>query len=222
MEECTKKIPANDNYAPMSSGGCDIIREVKAGSKIVAIASSTGGPHALQSVIPRLPRNLNAPILLVQHMPKGFTQSLAERLDELSGLRVKEAADGEELRKGTVYIAKGGVHMKVHRSSAGRYYIRYSDEPIRDGVKPNASYMFESLMDCGFENVVCVVLTGMGSDGTEGIAALRENDNTYVIAQDEETCTVYGMPGSVVKSGLADAVLPLEQIAQEIIHRVGV
>lgn len=222
MEECTKKIPANDNYAPMSSGGCDIIREVKAGSKIVAIASSTGGPHALQSVIPRLPRNLNAPILLVQHMPKGFTQSLAERLDELSSLRVKEASDGEELRKGTVYIAKGGVHMKVHRSSAGRYYIRYSDEPIRDGVKPNASYMFESLMDCGFENVVCVVLTGMGADGTEGIAALRENDNTYVIAQDEETCTVYGMPGSVVKSGLADAVLPLEQIAQEIIHRVGV
>lgn len=222
MEKNTKKLYENSNYAPMSRGCCDIIKEVKAGSKIVAIASSTGGPHALHSVIPMLPENLNAAVLLVQHMPKGFTQSLAERLDELSKVHVKEALDGEELRKGTVYIAMGGAHMKVHQSSAGRYYIRYSDEPMRDGVKPNASYMYESLTESGFESVVCVVLTGMGADGTEGIAALQKTDNTYVIAQNEETCTVYGMPGSVVKAGLADAVLPLEQIAQEIVHKVGV
>ena len=222
MEKNTKKIVRNGDYAPMSRGVCDIIKEVKAGSKIVAIASSTGGPHALHSVIPQLPENLDAAVLLVQHMPKGFTQSLAERLDELSKIHVKEAQDGDELRKGNVYIARGGEHMKVYRSSAGKYSIRYSDEPVRDGVKPNANYMYESLMDIGFDSVVCVVLTGMGADGTEGITALRKNDKTYVIAQSEESCTVYGMPGSIVKSGLADTVLPLEQIAQEIVRKVGV
>lgn len=222
MEKYTKIIPRNGDYAPMSREVCDIIREVKAGSKIVAIASSTGGPHALHSVIPELPENLDAAVLLVQHMPKGFTQSLAERLDELSRIHVKEAADGEELKKGTVYIARGGVHMKIHHNAGGRYYIRYSDEPVRDGVKPNANYMYESLAESGFSSVVCVVLTGMGADGTEGITALQKTDNTYVIAQSEESCTVYGMPGSVVKAGLTDTVLPLEQIAHEIVRKVGV
>ena len=167
MENYTKKIPNNGNYTPMSRGACDIIKTVKAGSNIVAIASSTGGPHALHSVIPELPSNLDAAVLLVQHMPKGFTKSLAERMDELSGLKVKEAEDGEELQKGTVYIAKGGVHMKVQHSGFGRYSIRYTDEPMRDGVKPNANYMYESLAGAEFGRVVCVVLTGMGADGTE-------------------------------------------------------
>ncbi len=221
MEKYTKKIPKNGNYAPMSSGVCDILNEVKAGSRIVAIASSTGGPHALHSVIPKLPANLDAAVLLVQHMPKGFTQSLAERLDELSKVHVKEAVDGEEIRKGTVYIAKGGVHMRLYQSVTGKYHIRYSNEPPRDGVKPNANYMYESLSGCGFERVICTVLTGMGADGTEGIAALKRTDKTYVITQDEESCTVYGMPGSVVKAGLSDVVLPLEQIAQEIVRQVG-
>lgn len=222
MEENTKKTLQNGNYAPMSRGACDIIKEVKAGASIVAIASSTGGPHALHSVIPMLPENLDAPVLLVQHMPKGFTHALAVRLNELSQVHVKEAADGEELKKGAVYVARAGMHMKVYRSSAGRYCIRYSDEPARDGVKPNANYMYESLTGSDFGNVVCVVLTGMGVDGTEGISALRRENNTYVIAQNKETCTVYGMPGSVVKNGLADTVLPLEQIAQEIVRKVGV
>ena len=222
MDKNTKKIPKNSNYAPMSSDACDILKEVKSGSKIVAIASSTGGPRALQQVISRLPGNLDGAVLLVQHMPRGFTGSLAERLNELCEIYVKEAEDGEELRKGTVYIAKGGMHMKVQHSTTGRYYIRYSDEPVRDGVKPNANYMYESLMGCGFESVICAVLTGMGADGTEGISALQKKDSTYVIAQSEETCTVYGMPGSIVKAGLADTVLPLEQIAQEIVRKVGV
>lgn len=222
MEKYTKKIPNNDNYAPMSRGACDIIKPMKAGSTIVAIASSTGGPHALHSVIPELPANLDAAVLLVQHMPKGFTKSLAERMDDLSGLNVKEAEDGEELQKGTVYIAKGGAHMKVQHSSIGRYIIRYTDEPMRDGVKPNANYMYESLAEAEFGRIVCAVLTGMGADGTEGIATLKKTDNTYVIAQNEETCTVYGMPGSVVKAGLSDIVLPLDSIAKEIVRQVGV
>ena len=222
MEKYTKKIPKNDNYAPMSRGACDIIKPVKAGTKIVAIASSTGDPHALHSVIPQLPSNLDAAVLLVQHMPKGFTKALAERMNELSGLNVKEAEEGEELQKGTVYIAKAGVHMKAQRNSFGRYIIRYTDEPLRDGVKPNANYMYESLSGAEFGKVVCVVLTGMGADGTEGIATLKKTDNTYVIAQSEETCTVYGMPGSVVQGGHADTILPLQDIAREIVRQVGV
>ena len=222
MNKYTKKISQNGNYAPMSRKVCDIIKEVKAGSKIVAIASSTGGPHALHSVIPKLPRNLDAPILLVQHMPKSFTQSLAGRLDELSALKVKEAVDGEELRKGTVYVAQGGMHMKVYHSTTGKYLIRYSDEPVRDGVKPNANYMYESLAESGFSSIICVVLTGMGADGTEGITALKKTECTYVIAQDEESCTVYGMPKSIVQAGLSDKVLPLDQISNEIVRQVGV
>lgn len=192
------------------------------GKKVVAIASSTGGPRALQSVIPKLPAELNAPVLIVQHMPKGFTASLAERLDTLSALKVKEAAEGDVLEDGVVYLAMGGMHMNVKCSPAGTYTIHYSDEPAREGVKPCANYMYESLLDSRFDEVVCVVMTGMGSDGTVGIKNLETKKKLYVIAQDQETSTVYGMPKSVVKEGLSDKTVPLEKIAQEIILNVGV
>lgn len=192
------------------------------GRKIVAIASSTGGPKSLQSVIPRLPAALKAPVLVVQHMPKGFTASMAERLDSLSEVRVKEAAEGEELQDGTVYVSMGGSHMNVKCSSAGKMVIHYTDEPSREGVKPCANYMYESLMDCEYDEAVCVVMTGMGADGTEGIRNLKTKKKVHVIAQDQETSIVYGMPRSVAKAGLADQIVPLEQIAQEIILNVGV
>ena len=191
------------------------------GSKIVAIASSTGGPRALQSVIPYLPKNLDAPVLLVQHMPKGFTASLAERLNELSNVPVKEAIEGEELKKGTVYVAMGGQHLTVSCSGAGRHVIHYTDEPPREGVKPSANYMYESLADSKFDHIICAVMTGMGADGTAGIRSLRKAKDTYVIAQNKETCTVYGMPKSVVSAGLADTEIPLEQIAQKITQCTG-
>lgn len=193
-----------------------------AGRKIVAIASSTGGPKALQAVIPKLPKELNAPVLLVQHMPKGFTASLAERLNSLSQVEVREAAEGEELKKGVVYLAMGGKHMNVKTSPAGKYTIHYSDEANREGVKPCANYMYESLMNSRFDEVVCVVMTGMGADGTVGIRNLETRKKVHVIAQDQNTCTVYGMPKSVVNGGLSDQVVPLDQIAQEIILNVGV
>ncbi len=193
-----------------------------AGTKIVAIASSTGGPKALQAVIPRLPAELDAPVLLVQHMPKGFTSSLAERLNEISNIRVKEAAEGEELQPGTVYIAMGGKHMNVATSTAGRYTIHYSDEPNREGVKPCANYMYESLASSKFDRIVCVVLTGMGADGTAGIKNLKPHRNIHVISQNQATCTVYGMPRSIEQAGLANQVVPLDEIAQEIILNVGV
>ena len=192
-----------------------------AGNKIVALASSTGGPKALHAVIPMLPKNLKAPMVIVQHMPAGFTASLAERLDSLSEIHVKEAAEGDVLEAGTVYISMGGKHLNI-RSSMGRYSIHYTDEPTREGVKPCANYMYESLMDSRFDQVVCVVLTGMGADGMEGIKHLKEKKKIHVIAQEASTCAVYGMPKSVVNAKLADQVVPLDHIAQEIIMNVGV
>ena len=203
----------------------DILKKhpVKAtGNKIVAIASSTGGPKALQSVLPRLPKELDAPVLLVQHMPKGFTASLAERLNALSKVTVKEACEGDELEKGVVYIAMGGMHMNVVTSTMGKATIHYSDEPAREGVKPCSNYMYESLADSRFEQIVCVVMTGMGADGTMGIRNLKEKKKVHVIAQNQESCVVYGMPKSVVTAGLSDQVVPLEQVAQEIVLQVGV
>ena len=192
------------------------------GSKVVAIASSTGGPKSLQSVIPLLPANLDAPVLVVQHMPVGFTASLAERLDNLSQLHVKEAAEGEELKKGWVYIAMGGKHLNVVTSPAGRHTLHLSEEPYRVGVRPCANYMYESLQTSRFDSVVCAVMTGMGADGTEGIGKLKASKKSYVIAQDQDTSVVFGMPKSIIAAGLADQVVPLDQIAQEIILHVGV
>ncbi len=192
------------------------------GTKVVAIASSTGGPKALQAVIPQLPADLDAPVLIVQHMPKGFTASFAERMNSLSAVTVKEAAEGDELREGTVYIAMGGRHLNVVTSAAGRHVIHYTDEPAREGVKPCANYMYESLADSRFDQVICVVMTGMGADGTAGIRNLEATKKVHVITQDQATSIVYGMPKSVAAAGLADQIVPLEQIAQEIILNVGV
>lgn len=193
----------------------------KAGRKVVAIASSTGGPKALQKLIPLLPSDLSAPVLIVQHMPAGFTEALAERLDTLSELSVKEAQEGDVLLPGNAYLARGGKHMNVVKSGA-KHVIHYTDEPHREGVRPCANYMYESLADCGYDEVICAVLTGMGADGTAGIKNLKEKKKVTVFAQNEETCAVYGMPRSILLSGLTDNGLTLEQIAQEIIRNVGV
>lgn len=191
------------------------------GTQIVALASSTGGPKALQSVIPKLPANLKVPVVVVQHMPAGFTASLSERLNSLSEVTVKEAAEGDVLMPGSVYIAMGGKHLNI-LNVAGKYTIHYSDEPAREGVKPCANYMYESLMDSKLDRIVCVVMTGMGADGTEGIQHLKEKKKIHVIVQEASTCAVYGMPKSAVNAGLADQVVPLDQIAQEITTNVGV
>ena len=191
------------------------------GSKAVAIASSTGGPKALQSLIPFLPAELDAPVFIVQHMPAGFTEALSIRLDQLSGLSVKEAAEGDTAEKGHAYLARGGRHMEI-RKKAGKETLHYMDEPPREGVRPCANYMYESLQTSRFDSVVCAVMTGMGADGTEGIGKLKASKKSYVIAQDQDTSVVFGMPKSIITAGLADQVVPLDQIAQEIILHVGV
>ena len=190
-------------------------------SKLVALACSTGGPKSLQSVIPKLPANLDAPVVMVQHMPKGFTNSLAMRLNEMSQVTVKEAADGDVLQKGWVYIAPGGKQMRVLKVG-GTYKIAVTDEPARDALKPCANIMYESLVCSNFDEITCVVLTGLGADGTIGIGTLGETINVHVIAQDEATSVVYGMPKAIAEANIVDEVLPLEKIADAITKNVGV
>ncbi|MBP5198006.1 MAG: chemotaxis-specific protein-glutamate methyltransferase CheB [Lachnospiraceae bacterium] len=191
------------------------------GKKAIAIASSTGGPKALMALIPMIPKEIDAPIVIVQHMPKGFTQTLAERLDGMSKVSVKEAGEGDVLEKGHVYIARGGSHLNIVKNQRGQEVIKYSDEPMREGVKPCSNYMYESLADSEYDNILCVVLTGMGADGTVGIGNLKKSKKVRVLAQDEESCTVFGMPKSIIKSGYADQIVSLDNMAQEIVLNVG-
>lgn len=199
------------------------VKRVKPGTnKIVAIACSTGGPKSLQHVIPYLPENLDAGVVLVQHMPKGFTASLAMRLNSLSKAVVKEAEDGEVIEKGHVYIAPGGMHIIIAQSGKN-HVIRYSDQPPVDGLRPCANIMFKSLSDTDYDDITCVVLTGMGADGTKGIQSLVDTGRrVHVIAQDAESCIVYGMPRAIAEAGLANEIQPLNKISESIIKNVGV
>lgn len=190
--------------------------------KLVVIASSTGGPKALHKLIPMLDKNLDAPVVIVQHMPKGFTTSLAERLNEVCDIEVSEAENGGILEKGHVYLARGGRHIQLVRNIKNMLVFRESDEEPVNGLRPCANITFESLIPLAFDMVICVVLTGMGSDGFTGIKKLKENQTIYTIAQNEESCVVYGMPRAVVEGGMADAVLPLEEISKAIMKKAGV
>ena len=197
---------------------------IKSGSKkVVALACSTGGPKSLQQVIPMLPKNLDAGVVLVQHMPPGFTKSMADRLDDLSKIRVKEAEHGERLQKGCVYIAPGGKHLKVAKTADGNNSIVLDDAtPAIGGLKPCANLMYDSLTGSSYDEIVCVVLTGMGADGTNGILSLGRSKPIRVIAQNEETCVVYGMPKAIYEAGVVDEVVPLDEVAQTITKNVGV
>ena len=190
--------------------------------KLVALACSTGGPKALQYVVPFLPPNLDAAVLIVQHMPEGFTASLSKRLDELSKINVKEAADGDIIQRGIVYIAKGGSQMRLVEKNKNEHYITVKKEAARNGLKPCADIMYESLMESSFDEITCVVMTGMGADGTQGILQLEKTNKIYVIGQDADSCTVYGMPKAVADAGAVDEVVTLKGIADAITKHVGV
>ncbi len=190
--------------------------------KLVLIAVSTGGPRALQTVIPGLPKNINAPVLLVQHMSSGFTKSLADRLNSESTIDVIEASHGTVIEKGKVYLAKGGAQMRLKKNGSDYVIDENTEEPARSSLKPCADILFESIAGMDFDEIICCVLTGMGGDGTMGIHALTQRNNCYVIAQDERTSTVYGMPKVVFEAGLTDSVKPLEDVAKEITNITGV
>jgi two-component system chemotaxis response regulator CheB len=179
--------------------------------KALAIGISTGGPFALQKVIPQISDKINCPVFVVQHMPPKFTKSLADRLNGMSKLEVKEADDGELVKNNTVYIAPGGRHLKVNRYNQTGIRIEISDEPKDSLNKPSVDVMLSSVNKAYGKYTLGVIMTGMGRDGLEGITELK-NMGGHAIAQDEESCVVYGMPKAIVDAGLADMVLPIEKI----------
>lgn len=186
--------------------------------EIVCIASSTGGPNALTAVIPALPADFPVPIAIVQHMPPMFTDLFAKRLDEVSGLKVREAANGDELMSGKVYIAPGGKHLEILHEG-GKRVCRLSDAPPENSCRPAADVLFRSAVRVFGGEILGVVLTGMGQDGLRGCEHIVEAGGT-VIAQDQASSVVWGMPGAVAQAGIADQVLPLEQIAPAISARL--
>ncbi|VAX24487.1 Chemotaxis response regulator protein-glutamate methylesterase CheB [hydrothermal vent metagenome] len=178
---------------------------------VVVIGVSTGGPAALTKIIPNLPKNFPAPILMVQHMPPVFTKSLALSLDKKSGLTVKEAEEGEAIVKGKVLIAPGGKHLVASRSSEGAV-VKLGNGPAEHSCKPAVDVLFRSVAESyGNEGVMALVLTGMGSDGASGVEALKQK-GCYCITQSEQTCVIYGMPRAVDEAGLSDANIDLEKI----------
>ena len=183
----------------------------------VVIAASTGGPRALVDVVPRLPRGLNAAILVVQHMPPNFTMFLADRLAHLSPLPVREAVAGEPLLADQVYIAPGGLHLLCSRTRQG-IVVDLRKEPTVHGVRPAADRTFMSVASHFGPRSLGVVLTGMGRDGAEGLRMIREVGG-WTAAQDEATSVIYGMPRNAARH--ADRVLPLDRVADAIVERLG-
>lgn len=201
---------------PSSSGRIQVreLRLLNPERSVIAIGSSTGGVQALQAVIPKLPKSLPLPVLIVQHMPPMFTKSLAESLDSHSMIKVKEASVGDILAPGNAYIAPGGLHMTVRRGSGGAY-IHLDKNPEGELLRPSVDVMFRSVAEVYGADTVGVILTGMGNDGTAGLKVLKTK-GAKVIAQDEATCVVYGMPRMAVEAGVVDIVLPLHEIAYQI------
>ena len=190
--------------------------------KLIVIVSSTGGPNALSRIIPDLKEDLDAPVVVIQHMPKGFTNSLAKRLNLISKTEVSEAYHDHVLEKGHVYIARGGTHLKIMQNRNGELIFCEDDSEPVNGLKPYGNITLDSLVNLNISSIFFVILTGMGSDGFLGLKALKESHQVYTIAQSKETCVVYGMPKVIVENDLADNVLPLELISKEINNKVGV
>jgi len=182
---------------------------------VCVIGVSTGGPEALNKLIPAIPANFPIPILVVQHMPPHFTRSLAESLSKKSKLRVIEAPENELIRRGTVYIAPGGKHMVV-RNSGNSFVVGHSDSPPENSCKPSVDVLFRSVASYYSGGVLAIVLTGMGNDGCSGVRSLKRQ-KCYCITQMESSCVVYGMPRAVDEAELSDQSLPIESIATEMV-----
>jgi len=184
--------------------------------KIVLIGTSTGGPRALQEVITKIPSSIKAPILIVQHMPAGFTKSLADRLNNLSHIKVKEAEKGDILQDGVAYIAPGGSHLKLEKHGASYELVLDQQEPPRSGHRPSVDVLFESVSKISDFDKIAVIMTGMGSDGSKGLIELKQSGNVMAIAESEKTCIVYGMPKAAVETQLVNEVVEVDKIAETI------
>ncbi len=185
-------------------------------SSAIAIGISTGGPNALATVLPKIPGDINVPVFLVQHMPPLFSASMADSLDKKCALKVKEAENGETVTPNTVYIAEGGKQMKVASGANFTKIIRITDDPPENNCKPSVDYLFRSVAREYGSKTTCVIMTGMGVDGKLGVTVTRAS-GAYTIAQNAETCVVYGMPKAIIDAGLADVISPLDQISAEIV-----
>lgn len=179
---------------------------------IIAIGTSSGGPKALKAIIPAFPADLPAAILIVQHMPPGFTASLAKRLDQNSAIKVKEAMEDDQLQPGLALIAPGGYHLEVTDNN----HILLNQKPTKWGVRPCVDYMLISASQVFTHRMIGVILTGMGQDGAEGMKVIKAN-NGYGIIEDKSTAQVYGMPGATIRANAYDQIVPLDQIPEKII-----
>jgi two-component system, chemotaxis family, protein-glutamate methylesterase/glutaminase len=208
-------VPAREPGPEVARAGA---RPAAQRAEVVVIGTSTGGPPALQAIIPRLPAQLGAPLLIVQHMPAGFTRSLAERLDQRSRLRVREAEEGDVLESGVVLIAPAGRHMKVRRRGA-ETRVWLDEEPRSALHRPAIDVLMSSVAKLYGRHALGILLTGMGSDGVEGLRAIRAAGGR-TLAESEETAVIYGMPKAAVEAGVVDQTVSLTRIADEILAAV--
>ena len=185
--------------------------------RVLAIGVSTGGPQALASLIPKIPANFPIPIMIVQHMPAVFTRLLSERLQAVSPLRIVEAGEGMSIVPGRVFVAPGGYHLRVRRKDSMTFVTALDQGSLENSCRPSVDVLFRSLAEHFGGAVITVVLTGMGNDGLRGAQQLKAA-GAFGIVQDEASSVVWGMPGAIAKAGLADCVLPLDQIVPELMR----
>jgi two-component system, chemotaxis family, protein-glutamate methylesterase/glutaminase len=199
--------PAPLDYSVTSSSGI----------AVVALGISTGGPKALQEILPTFPRDFSTPILIVQHMPLGFTAPFAQRLNSLCALTVCEATHRDSIQAGVVYIAPAGLHMSVERQADGRAFICLNNQPEDCLHIPSVDILMNSVAEAFGSQALGVIMTGMGSDGAEGMRAIHRRGG-YTIGQDEASCTVYGMPRTCAEMDILRRVVPLSQIKTSILE----
>lgn len=188
-------------------------------TKIVVIGISTGGPQALRYLVPQIPANFPVPIAIVLHMPVGYTEMFAQKLDELSRLKVMEAKDGIPIEPGVVILGQAGRHLLFRRDSGERVFTKISAAPYDTPHRPSVDVLFQSASECYGSSVLGVVMTGMGDDGKKGASWIKAQGGT-VLTEAEESCVIYGMPRSLVEAGLSDASASLKDMLQTIIHRL--
>lgn len=200
------------NYIPSTS---DVPNKsyIRRPFSIIGIGISTGGPKALTDFIPKISDSINASIVIAQHMPPVFTKTLAERLDSISHIRVKEAEDGEALMPGWAYICPGGMHMLLEKHNTICLYPK--EKFPKYYFSPSADLLMSSISEIYEDKALCIIMTGMGSDGLEGMRAAK-NKGSYVISQSEDSCTIYGMPKAVISEGLQDEIVHLNNMADRI------
>jgi two-component system chemotaxis response regulator CheB len=204
---------------PPAAAAAPIAASFKNRYDLLVIGVSTGGPQGLKSVIPRLPANFPVPVAIVLHMPVGYTEAYARRLDEASALSVIEARDGDMVRSGVVFVAPAGRHLSFVRDSSGSVRTRLDVSPLDTVHRPSVDVLFQSAADVYGDRVLALVMTGMGDDGRQGAAWVKARGGS-VLTEAEETCVVYGMPRSVVEAGLSDASVPLDRLSEAIVERI--